>query len=372
MKKWFDYGETTSQELYELLPKHEKEFLDKFKDYMQISASPGRSEEAVREVLRFKAITGKNLKEINLDDLRYYLKELKQGGFADHTKNKIKGFIHRFLKWAYKDWSLRFNEFEDVKLNTDAQRKKIIDDKTLLSEKDIQKLLEAEPSLYWKTFLITQAEGGLRTGEVRELKWSQIDFEDDGFTTLNIPSKKNPNGTTKINPVVVKIAGNFLRELKEQQRKYDIKSEWVFPSPNDSNKPISKAVNTWFNSLCKKVLGRSANNYLLRHSKGTELQEKVRKGELSKDNAVTFMRHTEKMFDKTYSHMSKDDIKQLIKKQIYNTEELTKQDNAKVKELEKEIELLKEQVKNSSQSIVTLANQITELHSLNKKLGGVK
>lgn len=340
-ESWFDYGEIKSEDLLKSLPKIEKEQLSKFKDYMLISASPSRANESLREVLRFRKITRKPLNKIELEDLRYFLKELKQSSFADHTKNKIKGFIHKFLKSNYKDWSERFSEFEDIRYNSEAQNKKIIDEKSLLSEEDIKKLLDAEPSLYWKTFLITQAEGLLRTKEARELLWKNVQFEEDGFTTLNIPSKKNQTGTTKINPVVVKIAGRFLKELKDQQRKFDIKTEWVFPSPSNPNKPISKAVNLWFSNLTKKVLGKSYNNYILRHSGGTRLQEKVRKGELSKDNAVTFMRHSEKMFDKTYSHMTKEDIKALIKKQIYNTKELTQKEKSKIKKLEMEIAELK-------------------------------
>jgi integrase len=344
--KWFVYGEIASLDIYEALSSKERDFIDNFRDYMLISATKTRADEGVREVLRFRKIVNKSLMLIDIEDLRYFLKELKQSDFADHTKNKAKNFVHRFLKWGYKDWSSRFLEFEDIKMNNDAQNKKIINKKTLITEKDIEKLLEAEPSLYLKTFLICQAEGGLRTKEARELKWNQIIFEDDGFTTLNIPSKKNRNGTIKINQVVVKVAGNFLKKLKEQQQTYEIKTEWVFPSPKDKNKPISKSVNLWFNNLCKKVLGRPANNYLLRHSKGTQLQEKVRNGTLSKDNAISFMRHSEKMFDKTYSHMDQEDIRQLIKKQIYNTEELTKQDNTKIKELEKEISKMTERLKN--------------------------
>jgi len=322
-KSWFEYGEVTSESLYNKLPQEEKQILDQFKDYMLISASEGRAEEAKREVLRFKEITGKEINKISLEDLRHFLLQLKKSDFGDHTKNKIKGFIHRFLKWKYKDWSVRFNEFEDMKLNGDAQNKKIINDTTLFTEEDINKLLEYEKRLYWKTFLIVQYEGGLRTKEVRELRWENIIFEDDGFTTLNIPSKKNRNGTIKINPVVLERATGYLKELKKQHKEKEITSPYVFPSPEDSNKPQSKNANTWFRNLCKNTLGREGNNYLLRHSRGTQLQEKVRKGELSKDNAVSFMRHSEKMFDKVYSHMSKEDIKQLIKNQIYDKKALT-------------------------------------------------
>ncbi|MEN7982366.1 MAG: tyrosine-type recombinase/integrase [Nanoarchaeota archaeon] len=371
MRKWFDYGKIKSIDLFNSLDKQEQNLVRKFKDYVLISACEQRSEEAIREVLRFKRITDKPFNKVKLEDLRYFLKELKQSNFADHTKNKIKDFVNRFLKWNFKDWSERFNEFDDIKINSDAQRKKEITDKQLLSEKDIKKLLDAEPSLYWKTFLMTQAEGFLRTKECRELKWSQIDFEDDGFTTLNIPSKKNQTGTTKINPVVIKIAGRFLKELKEQQRKYEIKTEWVFPSPKNANKPISKSVNLWFNNLCKNTLGRSANNYLLRHSGGTRLQEKVRKGELSKDNAVQFMRHSEKMFDKSYSHMSRDDIKQLIKKQIYNTKELTKEDIDEIKKLkeiqEEQNKKIEKMDKTLKKSLDTSERAMTMLEMIQKK-----
>lgn len=331
----------TAKGVYDSLDSGEQERINRFKDFILISASPKRSEEAMREVLRFQVVTDKSLYDIKLEDLHYFLKELKTYDFADHTKNKIKDFIHRFLRWGFKDWSERFNEFSDIKTNTDAQNKKLITEKTIFTEQDIQELLKAEPTLYWKTFLIVQYEAGLRTGEARALTWDRINFEDDGFTTLNIPSKKNRNGTIKLNLVVVQVAGRFLQELKTQQDKYEIKTKYVFPSPQDANKPISKAVNLWFNRLCKKVLGRDGNNYLLRHSRGTELQKKVRSGELSKDNAVEFMRHSEKMFDKVYSHMDKEDIKQLLKKQIYNTKELTRTEKGKIKILEEKLERVK-------------------------------
>lgn len=366
-KSWFEYGKITSKDLYDKLNTTEKKRIETFRDYMLISASEGRTEESIREVLRFKYIIQKNIDKIDLEDLRYFLKELKQSSFSDHTKNKIKGFIQKFLKWAFKDWSKRFNEFEDIRLNTDAQNKKRIDKKSLLSKEDIEKLIEAEPSLFWKTFLITQSEGGLRTKEVRELKWKNVEFEDDGFTTLKIPSKKNRNGTVKINPVVVKVAGNFLKELREQQRKNDIDSEYVFHSPQNTNKPISKSVNLWFNNLCKKVLGRPANNYLLRHSKGTQLQEKVRKGEVSKDNAVTFMRHSEKMFDKAYSHMTQEDIKQLIKEQIYNNKELTQVENDRIKELENQVNKLKNDRKKFKEEMEEMYQAIVETQKILQK-----
>ena len=358
----------TSKAVYDKFPKKEQEQIDKFKDYLLITAGSKRVEGGIAEIIRFKEMIGKEFSDIDLEDLRYFLKELKQCDFADYTKNRIKSFVQRFLRWGYKDWSERFDEFKDIINNNDAQRKNPIETKDMLSEEQIMKLLEAEPTLYWKTFLMVSAQGGLRTGEARMLLWDSVIFEDDGFTVLNIPSKKNKNGTIKIKPVVIKSAGKFLKKLQEQQTKYEIKSKYVFPSPNDPNKPISKTVNIWFSNLCKKVLGHTSNNYILRHSKGTELQKKVREGTLSKDNAVEFMRHSEKMFDKVYSHMDKTQIKQLMKKQIYNTKELTEKDK---NDYEKRIQFLETSYRKQkalTEKVLTMAEKTTStLEVLEKK-----
>jgi len=171
-KSFFSFdNKKTSKAIYDNLPTKEKELIDEFKEYIQVSASLSRAEAGETEVLRFREITGKSLFKIEIGDLRYFLKELRVSNFGGHTKNKIKDFIQRFLRWKYKDWSIRFEEFSDIKFNASATRKKPITSKDVLTEQQIMQLLNAEPSLYWKTFLITQAEAGLRTIECRNLRW---------------------------------------------------------------------------------------------------------------------------------------------------------------------------------------------------------
>ncbi len=88
------------------------------------------------------------------------------------------------------------------------------------------------------------------------------------------------------------------------------------------------------------------------------------------------MRHSEKMFDKVYSHMDKTQIKQLMKKQIYNTEELTEEQKNKY---DKQIDDLKkmflESTKQSERAITHLENiesngldEVKELKERIKKL----
>ena len=356
-KTLFEYTkENTSEQLYDKLPPKEKKTLKEFHDYILISASEGRAREYTRECLRLREVVGVDFDKIDLEDLRYFLLQLKKSSFSDLFKNKVKGFIQKFLRWKFKNWSEKFDNFEDVKFNSDAERKKPITPETLLTEEEIEKMSEAEKSLFWKTFLKVQYSGGLRTLETRSLEWSKISFNDDGFSAIKVSSKKNVNATSKEREIPLgKGATYFLLELKKQQKSLGISSKWVFPSPRDPTKHISKAVNSWFRKLSKRVIGREEVNYSLRHKKATELKSFIKKNQMSLDNATEFMGHSEKQFNKTYSHMSKKEIVKIMQEQIYGFKPISEDKKDK---LEKELEVLKKNMETISQNHESQINSI--------------
>ncbi len=338
MSEWFKFSKDNSSEnVFSNISKEEKKILNEFKDKIMVNASEERAKGGIREILRFRIIVNKPLDKIDNKDLGKFITLLNSCNFAEHTKEKIKAHVHSFLKWKYKDWSIRFNDFEDIKYNSDAQRKKKITSKEVLTKEDIETIMKTETNLYWKTFFIVMYEGAFRPGELRKLKWSAVDLDKgDGFTYVEVSSKKNSKRREKKRELPLKESLYYLKELKKQQRTQEINSEWVFPSPINPSKHISKAVNLWFNKLTLKALGRQINPYLLRHTRGTELKQLVLDGKMSKDNAVKFMGHSEEMFDKVYSHVSDDLVKELMKKQIYNFEykPLTEDERDRLKELE--------------------------------------
>jgi len=328
----FDNNHNKTEDNFKKLKKGDREILNEFKKYNLISAGEGRARKGMSNALRFVLMTGKDISEIDLKDLRDFLRILKHSDFSDYSKNDIKGFVQRFLKWNFKDWSERFNNFEDLKFNSDAQRKKKIGPKDVISLEEIGNLVKDEPSLIWKTFILVQYEGALRTLEARRLKWEDIDMEDPEAYWLNVKSKKNKNGTEKERiafPLTQAIY--FLDELKKSS-----KSPYVFPSLRTNNDYISSsAVTNWFGRLTTKVLGKGKVNYHLRHAGGERAHILVREGKLSKENAIMMMGHSEQMFDKTYSHADKEEMKKLIKKQVLNIEYLPPE---KKHELEKRME----------------------------------
>jgi integrase len=355
------------------LRKADRDVLDGFERYCMISANSTRAQKYKTNALRFLSMAGKKLDDIDLEDLRVFLVILKESDFSDYYKNDVKGFVQRFLKWHFKDWSERFDNFEDIRLNSDAQRKVPITDKDIPTKKEVEKLVKAEPAIYWKAFLISQYEGALRTLECRKMKWDEIDMEDPELYWLDVFSKKNKNSTYKerIAPPLYQSV-YFLNELKKWQKENGIKSPYVFPSNRNPNKYISSSsVNKWFSRLSKKVLGRPLHNYILRHGKGEELHKLVRENKLSEDNAVQMMGHSKKMFNKTYSHANKQEVKRVLKKQVLDVDYIAPD---KKHQLEKDIEQhsmkiieLEEKIEDM-QKFGTIANNLFEDKNLQKAL----
>jgi integrase len=333
----FDSNHNPTVNEYNKLRKADRDVLDDFEKYCLISASPARAKKSKSNAIRFLVMVEKKIDDIYLKDLRDFLRVLKKSDFSDYYKNDVKGFVQRFLKWYFKDWSTRFNNFEDIKYNSDAQRAEKIQPDDVLSSEDVGKLIREETSIFWKTFVICQYEGALRTIECRQLKWDMIDKEDCEVYWLNVESKKNKNSTIKerIAPPLDQ-AIYYLDELKKWQEENNKVSPYVFPSKLSVNNYISSGtVSKWFSRLTKKALGKSVKNYVLRHSKGEELHKLIREGKLSKENALQMMGHSEKMFDKTYSHANKQEMKKVLKKQVVDIDYIAPE---KKYQLEKDVE----------------------------------
>jgi integrase len=346
----FDVKDNRTSKYYSKLDKKSKEIVENFEKYLLLTAGEGRANKGKTNAIRFLVMANKPIDKLNLEDLRNYLLKLKQAPLSDYSKNDSKNFVHRFLKWYFKDWSKRFNEFEDIKYDHDAERKNKITSEDVLSKQDVELLIKKENNLYWKTFLIVQYEGALRTQEVRMLKWEDINTEDTDAYWLTIKSKKNKRGKekTRLAPPLKDNVIYFLEELRKEQNP---KSVYVFPSPLDPTLPTGAgAVNNWFSRLTERVLNRHLTNYLLRHSKGEEFHKLVRDNRLSKENALQMMGHTEEMFDKTYSHPDKKKLKEVLKKQVLDIDYIAPekkhalelkidQQGETIKKLEKNLEI---------------------------------
>jgi len=346
------------QQTYKKLSKENQKVIDEYGVYC--CAKKKVSDEKIldmkRNVLKFKLVVGKDFIKTDLEDLRNYLSILNLSPLGDYTKNDMKVHIKKLLRWLFKDWSKRFDEFNDISQNTNPIRMRKFKDK-ILTKEEIEKLVRTETKMFWKAFLITQWEGAFRTKEIRFLKWSDLK-EDGDYYSVELYATK----TKKERPVVLNESKFYLDKLREEQENKNEKGVYIFHQTNDINKPVDKSTTSmWIKRLSKKALGRVIWSYCLRHTRATEYRRMVKEGQMSKDNALETLGHSEKMFEKTYSHLDIAEIKEMLKNQIYNFEDIPPERKHK---LEEEIKLLKKEVELMNKGFINLLQ--------NKKIVGAE
>jgi len=114
------------------------------------------------------------LQDITPELLQTYKEHLtKKNSSARHINSLvicIKTAMHRGEKWQYvpkQDWTTV------TKIKT--ARGRIV----FHTSEEIDKLLAACPSEAWKIVVLLGADGGLRRGEMANLKWEDVDFDNN-------------------------------------------------------------------------------------------------------------------------------------------------------------------------------------------------
>lgn len=322
MKSYPNYKRFELEKRFEKLPRDEKALIKDFLMYCRISAGDRKLQDIQRNLIQFQHIIGKSLKETTLQDLRFFLSLLNSSDRTNYTKNGIKVHVRKFLMYHFKDWSVRFEEFKDIKLQKGFNEKKI-NDHTLLKKEQIELIMKKEKDLDRKALFITHYEGGVRPCEISNLTWDNIKLNADGdISEIYIYATK----TEKARTIFVKEATFYLKKL------YEIaKSKYVFPSKHNINQPLPTGTIHRYISEMGQNVGIKLYPYLMRHSRATELYKNM-----PSKVAQKFMGHSKDMSD-VYAHISSNDVKESMLKTIYNIEEMPPE---KRTELEKKVEVL--------------------------------
>jgi integrase len=353
-----------AEEIYKDFEPKDKKFLEEYLKYRVARGlvSKGKLMDTRRLFIQIRYILGDDYKKLSLPIkknneplkiLRELIGLIKTSKLMGNTKRDLLDFVRNFLKYSYPDWSIRFDDFEDIKAGVVAKSEKV--KQNSIVKEDVEKMMKHETKMFWKAFLITQYEGGLRTGEARYLKWSDIKFNVDGdISELSIYSPK----TKKARTIFIKDATFYLQKLKDEQENLHEKKVYVFHSKMDLNKPVDKhVVSKWCRDLSQKALGRKIWNYLLRHARATELYNLADDNKIAEKTATRFMGHSKSMI-KTYQNLDNNKVKEALKNQVYKLEDLPPEKKA---ELEKQIEDLKKKL--SAVSDENLRKKVWEIFS---------
>ncbi len=290
---------------------------------------------------KLKIIEGKMLQIIdvsqipydkwNLDKLREFLAILKKSDLSKATKNDIKKILKRFLKEYYEDWSKQFKGLQDIKGESDINEERV-NANTIFTAEELEKIIRTAENLRFKALIMLMYESGGRPQEILSLRWKDINLE-KGEVKLH----STKNNTIRINPIKESVI--HLERYKQEYPFPNVSpNDFIFPAPKNRKEHFSVSyLSNLFNTLIKKALGRNSFPYVLRHTRATELQKKLPPKVYEK-----FMDHSIDTATR-YSHLDKDDVREIMLEKVYHIEELTEKENKRIKKLEKEFEKHKQE-----------------------------
>ncbi len=192
----------------------------------------------------------KSLDTITIDELKAYFKKLKtemtESSFALH-QIVIKKFYITIDKEELVSWIKKIKPKETLKSDD------------ILSTDDINKMLEATDSHYYKAFIAFLYETGCRFSEAHALKYKDF-IETDAGMIVNISTKKSDAGFRK---TILPFSSQYIRNLKA----------YLSAKPED----IVFSVGNWAsNDMLSKIatkagITKAANCNKFRHAQATAM-----------------------------------------------------------------------------------------------------
>jgi integrase len=217
------------------------------------------------------------LPDLTEDRIRGYIKARLTEGAGGRTINMELGEFSRALG---NKWSVLWPKVRKLEENHDAgQALSPEDEGRLLTEAAGDQSPNRNPALY--PFLCIALSTGMRSGEIKSLRWSNIALDSSMLTVGRAKTKKGTGRQIPINADMVAV-------LEEHARWYvrkigAIQSEWyVFPGregspvkgqqrPLDPTKPVGDITSSW--DALREACGVSCRLHDLRHTAATKMAE---------------------------------------------------------------------------------------------------
>lgn len=306
----------------------QKKILNDYLSFLSTTAGKGKVLDYRRYMLQFYDIVEKDLDKLEPQDIIDFASLLNQDDTREtNTKNVIKVAVKRFVKWFYSDNAKMMNVLNKLNQKYILVNEEKINKGTLLKPEEIELLLRTAESLKLKSIIVTLNETACRPHELRTAKFRQIDWK---RKILNVYASK----TKKSRPIPLNESIIHLKRWKQEYQYPNVsEDDYIYPSPQDRNKPIgSFEFGYWIRTLGKKAgIKRPVYCYLFRHSRLTELHNKYK---LQDQVHKKFAGHSPKS-DMTgvYVNLDNDDMIQSVVSQVYHVEEISPENKLELEKM---------------------------------------
>ena len=258
-ENWY-YGEATGEKT---VGKVASEYLEDIKARCGENCAAYVQNEGYIRLYVLPRCADKKICKMTLRDWQAIINEARGQNkpLSEKTLKNLRGMIMAIIKFGYEDYQC---EMPRGKLYIPKGHSK--NEKEILQKDDVRRLLEQSDLWYHSLFCFLLLTG-MRPGEALGLKVS--DFSQDKVTirrAINargfVTEGKNENAKRMI--PIGELASGILRKTIQRNEEYNLRTEWIFCSPDGSQGNQSTMRNHWL--ALKKERDLPGTVYSLRHT----------------------------------------------------------------------------------------------------------
>jgi integrase len=233
-------------------------------------------------------------------------KERLLGGITVRKKKRTNSTVNRYFSSLGRAFALAFQEWQWINENPFRRVSKLKENggrSRFLSREELHALLQCckgskNPHLYG--MVLIAASMGLRFGEIANLRWKHIDF-DNGFVTL----ERTKNGDARFVPLPDQVAA-YLNEIPRAK----LPEEYLFPSRNTDKRHPYSLIRKAFQKALQEAKLQDFKFHDLRHTAASHMaMNGATQGEL-----MEVLGHRSPTMTRRYAHFSKEHIARIMQK----------------------------------------------------------
>ncbi len=183
-----------------------------YKEYLKIK---GHTQEGIRtysdRVTYFLRKAAKNIRDITTKDIENFIKQDLKRGIKIKTIKSNFWALNSFFSWLEKkEKAILINPLKNIELPRDEKR--IIQD--VITEKDMERLIEATETRRDRAILEVLYSSGIRKGELYKLDLNDVDLK-SGYLFVR-QGKGNKDRVVPLGKVAIKALKIYLEERKRK------------------------------------------------------------------------------------------------------------------------------------------------------------
>ena len=273
------------------------EFRDEYIGYSKLSKSKYYIERSIEPAFKFfiQSIGDKHLRTITLKEIdNFILNKFKHSQSAAALYYRtLKAAFTKAVSWNYIDE----NTFKKIKLPKVTKSLPVF-----ISEKELQKILGKTTSQLLKNIFSFAFYTGMRLGEILNMQWDWIDFNQNIIVTKNSNGYSTKSKKERIIPIHKKV-----KALLKQQAK-NKKSIYVFSKSGNQKLNENFVSKEFKKALRASKLNEEIHFHTLRHSFASNLVQKGASLYVVKE----LLGHEDIKTTQVYSHLKQSSLSNAI------------------------------------------------------------